>query len=184
MSILSQCCGLTLLAIIVYFYSFRRKILIKTGQNYLELVFATVICTVFDMLSIFCINHEATLPQIFVEIVQYRGSRSVKIGDTGQRECEVEGVGRVIKGLELFFHIQRDLRNTRVLNTDVMHRIHSRLIRKLQAEVPGIARELNKFSRIRCTGSLIGIAFRSIFLFDDIFFPPVETGPRCSSQAY
>ena len=69
MSILSQCCGLTLLAIIVYFYSFRRKILIKTGQNYLELVFATVICTVFDMLSIFCINHEATLPQIFVEII-------------------------------------------------------------------------------------------------------------------
>ncbi len=69
MSILSQCCGLTLLATIVYFYSFRRKILIKTGQNYLELVFATVFCTVFDMLSIFCIDHEGTLPAIFVEIV-------------------------------------------------------------------------------------------------------------------
>ncbi|MCR5823686.1 MAG: EAL domain-containing protein [Lachnospiraceae bacterium] len=69
MSILSQCCGLTLLATIVYFYSFRRKIMIKTGQNYIELVFATVICTVFDMLSIFCINHENTLPSIFVEII-------------------------------------------------------------------------------------------------------------------
>ncbi|MCR5585037.1 MAG: EAL domain-containing protein [Lachnospiraceae bacterium] len=69
MSILSQCCGLTLLATIVYFYSFRRKILIKTGQNYLQLVFATLICTLFDMLSIFCINHEATLPAIFVEII-------------------------------------------------------------------------------------------------------------------
>lgn len=69
MSILSQCCGLTLLVTIVYFYSFRRKILIKTGQNYLQLVFATLICTLFDMLSIFCINHEATLPEIFVEIV-------------------------------------------------------------------------------------------------------------------
>ncbi len=69
MSILSQCCGLTLLATIVYFYSFRRKILIKTGQNYLELVFATIICTLFDMLSIFCIDHEANLPALFVEII-------------------------------------------------------------------------------------------------------------------
>lgn len=69
MSILSQCCGLTLLATIVYFYSFRRKILIKTGQNYLELVLTTLICTLLDMLSIFCINHEATLPDFFVEIV-------------------------------------------------------------------------------------------------------------------
>ncbi len=69
MSILTQCCGLALLTAILYFYSFRRKILIKTGQNYLQLVIVTVVCTLFDMLSIFCINHESQLPALFVEIV-------------------------------------------------------------------------------------------------------------------
>ncbi len=69
MSILSQCCGLALLTIILYFYLSRRKILLNTGVDYLELVIVTFSCLVFDMLSVFCINNADSLPKVFVDII-------------------------------------------------------------------------------------------------------------------
>ncbi len=50
--ILTQCCAITILVTILVFNAMRKKIKLRTGSNYIHMVLVTLICAVFDMLSI------------------------------------------------------------------------------------------------------------------------------------
>ncbi len=69
MNVLSQFCALTILLAIIGFYATKRKIQLKTGRNYMQLVIATVACVICDLLSIYFINRKEIMPDLVVDLV-------------------------------------------------------------------------------------------------------------------
>lgn len=66
---LTQCCGIAILITILYFHSFRRKIMLQTGKCYFQMVIATIVCTFLDIFSIFCILNVKDIPYPFVVFI-------------------------------------------------------------------------------------------------------------------
>ncbi len=50
--ILTQCCAIAILVTILIFNAMRKKIKLRTGVNYIHMVIVTLVCTIFDILSI------------------------------------------------------------------------------------------------------------------------------------
>ncbi len=69
MPIQMQCCGLVLMAILLYFYKSQKTIKLNTGRAFLNAFCMTFVCIMFDIFSCIVISRRDVFPAIIVEIV-------------------------------------------------------------------------------------------------------------------
>ncbi len=67
MNIISQICGIIVLVVLIYSYLRQRSIKIGSKRVYLAGLFISLLCLIFDIGSLYCIDHLNTLPLIVVE---------------------------------------------------------------------------------------------------------------------
>ena len=69
MPIQMQCCGLALMAILLYFYKSQKTIKLNTGRAFLNAFCMTFVCIMFDIFSCIAISRRDIFPGIVVEII-------------------------------------------------------------------------------------------------------------------
>lgn len=69
MPIQMQCCGLVLMAILLYFYKSQKTIKLNTGRAFLNAFCMTFVCIMFDIFSCIVISRRDVFPAIIVETV-------------------------------------------------------------------------------------------------------------------
>lgn len=69
MPIQMQCCGLALMAILLYFYKSQKTIKLNTGKAFLNAFCMTFVCIMFDIFSCIAISRRDIFPGIAVEII-------------------------------------------------------------------------------------------------------------------
>ncbi len=69
MNVKTQCCGLAILLVILYFYFYHKKVKMKTERAFFKLFIAVFMSVCFDIASIWGIVHADIIPQIVREIL-------------------------------------------------------------------------------------------------------------------
>lgn len=69
MPIQMQCCGLVLMAILLYFYKSQKTIKLNTGKAFLNAFCMTFVCVLFDIFSCVVISRQDIFPIIIVKII-------------------------------------------------------------------------------------------------------------------
>ncbi len=68
MNIKMQCCGLIMLAVIMFIYTRQKKINLNTEKAFMRLMIVVAIGLTLDICSIFALNYHAVLPVIVVDL--------------------------------------------------------------------------------------------------------------------
>lgn len=69
MPIQMQCCGLALMAILLYFYKSQKTIKLNTGRAFLNAFCMTFVCIMLDIFSCIVISRRDIFPGIIVEVI-------------------------------------------------------------------------------------------------------------------
>ncbi|MBD5384696.1 MAG: EAL domain-containing protein [Ruminococcaceae bacterium] len=69
MPVQMQCCGLVLMAILLYFYKSQKTIKLNTGKAFLNAFCMTFVCILFDIFSCVVISRQDIFPDIIVKII-------------------------------------------------------------------------------------------------------------------
>ncbi|MBD5130214.1 MAG: EAL domain-containing protein [Ruminococcaceae bacterium] len=69
MPIQMQCCGLVLMAILLYFYKSQKTIKLNTSRAFLNAFFMTFVCILFDIISCIAITNAEFIPDFLVRFI-------------------------------------------------------------------------------------------------------------------
>lgn len=67
MNILTQCCGIFLLFVIMYFYNSQKKVQLQTGRAFMDIWITTFYSLFLDILSIVLLTYRNALPDLLVK---------------------------------------------------------------------------------------------------------------------